>query len=82
VLGAAVAGVLLVLGAGVLLALVVTTLQVPTSLMPWLSMRIVPSELETVFTKTALDELLLVCAAGCVLAAERLERWVSRRAGV
>jgi len=38
--------------------------------MPWLSMRIVPSELEAVFTTTALEELLLVCAAGCVLAAE------------
>jgi hypothetical protein len=38
--------------------------------MPWLLTRIVPSELEAVFTTAALDELLLVCAAGCVLAAE------------
>jgi hypothetical protein len=37
--------------------------------MPWLLTRIVPSELEAVFT-TALEELLLVCAAGCALAAE------------
>ena len=38
--------------------------------MPWLSTRIVPSELEALFTTAVLDELLLVCAAGCVLAAE------------
>jgi hypothetical protein len=37
--------------------------------MPWLLTRIVPSELEALFT-TAPEELLLVCAAGCVLAAE------------
>jgi hypothetical protein len=30
----------------------------------------VPSELEALYTTTALDELLLVCAAACVLAAE------------
>jgi hypothetical protein len=33
-------------------------------------MRIVPSELEALFTSTALDEPLLVCAAGSVPAAE------------
>ena len=38
--------------------------------MPWLLTRIVPSELEALFTTAALDELLLVCAAGCALAAE------------
>jgi hypothetical protein len=38
--------------------------------MPWLSTRIVPSELEAVFTTAAPDELLLVCAAARVLAAE------------
>src|ERR1700683_2790821 len=38
--------------------------------MPWLSTRIVPSELEAVFTTTALDGLLLVCAAACAPAAE------------
>ncbi|MFZ2113608.1 MAG: hypothetical protein WAU77_07765 [Solirubrobacteraceae bacterium] len=32
-----------------------------------------PSELEALFTRTALDEPLLVCAAGCVLAAELAE---------
>jgi hypothetical protein len=37
--------------------------------MPWLLTRIVPSELEAVFT-TAAEELLPVCAAGWVLAAE------------
>src|ERR1700677_5252211 len=36
--------------------------------MPWLSTRIVPSALEAVFT-TGLDELLLIDAAACVLAA-------------
>src|ERR1700677_1895871 len=38
--------------------------------MPWLLTRIVPSALEAVFTMAALDGLLVVWAAGCVLAAE------------
>ncbi|HEY4894996.1 MAG TPA: hypothetical protein VII01_02815 [Solirubrobacteraceae bacterium] len=38
--------------------------------MPWLLTRIVPSELEALLTTAALDELLLVCEAGCVPAAE------------
>jgi len=38
--------------------------------MPWLLTRILPSELEALFTTAAPDELLFVCAAGCVLAAE------------
>ncbi|HEY3829192.1 MAG TPA: hypothetical protein VGL57_08355 [Solirubrobacteraceae bacterium] len=33
-------------------------------------MRIVPSELEAVFTTTALEGLLVLCAAGCARVAE------------
>jgi hypothetical protein len=40
--------------------------------MPWLSTRIVPSELEAVFTTAALDEPPLAWVAGWVLAAELL----------